>query len=53
MASKSGNSGNKAKSGGGANAGKRTAKKATLKDLEAKGTQKIKGGKVLDKATPL
>ena len=45
-------SGSKAKSGGGAKAGKRTANKASLKDLEAKGSQKIKGGHVLDKTTP-
>ena len=40
MASKK--SGSKAKSGGGAKAGKRTAKKASLKDLEAKGSQRLK-----------
>jgi hypothetical protein len=52
MASKK--SGSKAKSGGGAKAGKRTAR-ASLKDLEAKGSQKIKGGKmkVLDKTSAL
>ena len=61
MASKK--SGSKAKSGGGAKAGKG---KASLKDLEPKGSQKIRGGskagkadfsnlsimKVLDKTSP-
>ena len=46
-------SGSKAKSGGGAKAGKRTAKKASLKDLDAKRSQMIRGGKVLDKTSPL
>ena len=43
----------KAKSGGGAKAGKRMAKKASLKDLDAKRSQMIRGGKmkVLDKAS--
>ena len=51
MASKK--NGSKAKPGGGAKAGKRTARKASLKDLEAKGSQKIRGGyiKVLDKTS--
>jgi hypothetical protein len=56
MASKK--SGSKAKSGGGARARKGKATMTSLKDLEAKGTQKIKGGdiwigKVVDKSTPV
>ena len=46
-------SGSKAKSGGGAKAGKRTAKKAGLKDLDAKRGQMIRGGTVLDTTTAL
>lgn len=43
--------GRKAKSGGGAKAGKRTAKKGNLTDLEAKGGQKIRGGFTITKTT--
>ncbi len=43
MASK--RSGSKAKSGGGAKAGKGKATMASLKDLEARGSQKIRGGR--------
>jgi len=43
MASK--RSGSRAKSGGGAKAGKRTTKKGSFRDLEAKDGQKIRGGK--------
>ncbi len=66
MASK--RSGSKIKSGGGAKAGKGKATMASLKDLEAKDSQKIRAGaknksgradfsnlsimKVLDKTTP-
>ena len=64
MASK--RSGSKAKSGGGAKAGKGKARMESLKDLEPKGSQKIRGGskagtadfsnlsimKVLDKTSP-
>jgi hypothetical protein len=55
-------SGTKAKSGGEAKPGKRRTKKESLKDLEAKDSQKISGGKVassdisvvkyVDKSTP-
>ena len=49
-------SGTKGKSGAGAKAGKRTTKKGSLRDLPAKGGQKIRGGisitKVVDKSTP-
>ncbi len=37
-------SGSKAKSGGGAKTGKRRNKKESFKDLEAKDSQKIRGG---------
>ena len=51
-------SGSKANSRGGAKAGKAKATMGSLKDLEAKGTHKIKGGdiwisKVPDKSTPV
>jgi hypothetical protein len=60
MASK--RSGSRAKSGGEGNTGKRRTKKESLKDLEAKDSQKISGGrgtvnpipivKTIDPATP-
>jgi hypothetical protein len=51
-------SGSKTNSRGGAKAGKGNATMGKLKDLDAKGTQKIKGGdiwisKVQDKSTPV
>ena len=51
-------SGSKTNSRGGAKSGKGKATMGGLKDLEAKGTQKIKGGdiwigKVSDKSTPV
>lgn len=56
MASK--RSGRKARSGGGAKAGKRKPGKGSLRDLEAKGARKVHGGggdlpitKDVDKAT--
>ena len=59
MASK--RSGSRAKSGGEGNTGKRRTKKESLKDLEAKDSQKISGGvtytpitikKPIDSSTP-